>query len=127
MRTLLLLSFLSVAACAGSQRAAEPGEARIEVGESAVVSGMEVEFLSVVRDNRCPAGVECVQAGEAVVALSVDGRRVEARAVDPEVSDRFGVEAGDWTLHVASLVPAPSASGPATGTPTVTVVTRANR
>ncbi len=45
----------------------------VKVGESATIAGagLTVTFTSVVSDSRCPPGVQCIQAGNAVVAVTV--------------------------------------------------------
>ena len=43
----------------------------LQVGESVQLAGdgLQVGFDSVVSDSRCPKGVQCIRAGEAVVRL----------------------------------------------------------
>jgi len=45
----------------------------IQVGESVSVSGagLMVTFVSVVEDSRCPAGVQCIQAGNGAISVSM--------------------------------------------------------
>lgn len=44
-------------------------------GDAVLIDGQRLRFEAVVSDSRCPAGVDCVRAGEAVVAFSFVGRR----------------------------------------------------
>ena len=45
----------------------------LKVGESVSVTGagLSVTFTAVVSDSRCPAGVQCIQAGKAVITVTV--------------------------------------------------------
>ena len=65
-------------------------------------------FVRVVEDSRCPRGVQCVQAGRAVVAVRVlrDGAFAEEQVVvggGPVATDR-------GPLQLLSLEPYPDAS-----------------
>jgi hypothetical protein len=56
-------------------------------GETARAQDLRVEFLEVLSDNRCPANVTCVTAGDAVVLFelrtSTANAEVELHVVDP--------------------------------------------
>src|SRR5436309_11682340 len=43
----------------------------LDAGQSARITGsdLQLQFVRVESDSRCPAGVQCITAGEAVVAL----------------------------------------------------------
>ncbi len=45
----------------------------VKVGESVAVTGagLSVTFTSLVSDSRCPSGVQCIQAGNAVITVTV--------------------------------------------------------
>lgn len=57
-------------------------EFSLKPGESAMVESTDllVTFQKVVQDSRCPADAVCVQAGDAVVALTVGKAGVELRS-----------------------------------------------
>jgi hypothetical protein len=48
---------------------------QLEVGQTALLEaqGISVEFLEIVEDSRCPMGVECVWAGQALILVRVSG------------------------------------------------------
>lgn len=50
-----------------------PGSVTLKVGSGATIDGTPwtVQFDSVVSDSRCPIGVFCILAGEAVLALEL--------------------------------------------------------
>ena len=128
-RLLLLTAALFVSACS----AAEPDDVRagasldtaqIAEGETATVAGVEVTFVEVVSDSRCPDTAVCVWAGEARVGLLVgaDDRylRTQARVVGAERQPEAGVRVGDQLVFVTALTPAPTVE-PSSATPVVTV------
>ncbi|HEU0013799.1 MAG TPA: hypothetical protein VFQ45_08950 [Longimicrobium sp.] len=61
-----------------------PAEVRIPVGATRTVDGGElaISFARVSEDSRCPRGVQCVTAGNAVVALLLQERGAASQAVD---------------------------------------------
>jgi hypothetical protein len=59
----------------GSEFSLKPGESALVVSTDLVIT-----FLQVVNDSRCPADAVCIQAGDAVVALSVGNAGVELRS-----------------------------------------------
>lgn len=50
------------------------GEKVIKFAETATdeASGLKITFLAVVSDSRCPEGVDCFHAGNAVVRIKVN-------------------------------------------------------
>lgn len=72
MRHLLssLLSLVTLGACASAIAGeAKPERVELALGASAVAHGIELRFVRVVADSRCPEGVDCVWAGDAEVEL----------------------------------------------------------
>jgi hypothetical protein len=70
---------------------------------------IRIEFHGVSSDSRCPADVECVQAGDAVVQVSVmaDGRteELEFHTSSPEPARQ-----GDLIIELVRLTPERSSS-----------------
>jgi hypothetical protein len=67
---LLLLTFtiFPFTACSADNMQARLGqEFSLAVGQNAVISTekMEIEFVAVTADSRCPSGAQCIWAGEA--------------------------------------------------------------
>ena len=75
-----------------------PGTVMLKVGEGASIAGTPwtVRFDSVVSDSRCPLGVFCIQAGEALMALHLDNP-----AADPPRRDNpyFNLGAAPITVE----------------------------
>jgi hypothetical protein len=44
---------------------------KIKQGTEACKKGKQVKLVAIVSDNRCPQGVQCIQAGEAIVTVFV--------------------------------------------------------
>ena len=114
MRTLSLLALvLSLAACdSGGPADAEVSltdEARLGVGETAVVDGVAVRFDDVVEDSRCPDTAVCVWPGWAIVALTIDGQAYDLRVVDPDEETGAGAEVGGRLVFATDLTGGPFA------------------
>lgn len=84
-------------------------------GESASVSGtgLTVRFEGVMNDSRCPAGVLCITAGEAEIALTVRGAGRPADTLALRTAEgRNRAEVGEWTLSLTGLAPYPFSNRP---------------
>ncbi len=46
------------------------------VGQSAILDDLEIQFLAIQEDSRCPTDVDCFWAGNVVVVLQVKGVEV---------------------------------------------------
>ena len=53
----------------------------LNFGTSIAIDEVDIEFVEVLEDSRCPANVNCIQAGRAVVLVNVyaNGEFIEAR------------------------------------------------
>ena len=58
--------------------------ASLNYGASIAIDEVEVEFVKVLEDSRCPANVNCIQAGRAVVLVNVfaNGEFLEERKLE---------------------------------------------
>ena len=108
----LVLSLLS-AACAG--HSASPGRTplgqpfELRAGSSAAVEGgLQITFVRVPSDSRCPMDALCIRAGEALVALTVsqDGRNPARRELrtDGAASETTYL---DFSIKLIALAPYP--------------------
>ena len=86
----------------------------LRVGRSATVAGegLTVSFEGVPSDSRCPTGVQCVWAGNAVVqvVLSKDGKAFGAELhtnLDPKSVDYL-----NYNVALVSLAPYPTSTNP---------------
>jgi len=127
MRTLALLLALGLAACDTADAppypaSARSGEVTLAIGQSASLDGLAVTFEAVRTDSRCPATVECVWEGEAIVALTLGGAAHDVRVADPEARPEDGVEVGAVVVFAAALTPEPRADAPVDVPHSVTLV-----
>jgi hypothetical protein len=77
-----------------------PGTVRLKVGSGASIGGTPwtVIFDSVVSDSRCPVGAQCIQAGEALLALEL-----ASPLADPLPHDNPHVTLGTAPVTVEGL------------------------
>lgn len=45
--------------------------ASIKYGSTLAINEVDLEFIKVIEDSRCPSNVNCVQAGKAVVLVNI--------------------------------------------------------
>jgi hypothetical protein len=81
----------------------------LSVGESAEVGGRVVTLIDVREDSRCPSGVQCAWAGDAVVELRVEaGGEPAVLVLHTTLEPRSTVAAG-LRLTLLRLEPQPRA------------------
>jgi hypothetical protein len=99
------------AAASANVTLGQPFELR--VGRSATVAGegLTVSFQAVPSDSRCPTGVQCVWAGNAVVqvVLSKDGKAFGAELNTNQ--EPTSVDYLNYNVALVSLAPYPTANG----------------
>ena len=100
------------AAAAANATLDQPFELR--VGQTATVAGqgLTVSFEAVPSDSRCPTGVQCVWAGNAVVqvVLAKDGKAAGFELntnLEPKSANYL-----NYTIELVSLAPYPTAKNP---------------
>ena len=103
MRIWLSLVFLASVAMSPKDRA-ETLDSSFEmaVSERVVIPGhIALEFREVTQDSRCPRGVQCVHAGEAIVVLDVTLGVEAPTPVTFEVppSEGTSMRVGDYTTR----------------------------
>ena len=131
MNRLIAASLLGLAACAGGGNAAPPPAASVgpassgaqlsvtmgqifplHVGQAASVAGVSsvIRFRSVAHDSRCPAGTQCVQAGNAEVTfdVAVGGAAPTSVTLNTTAIPRE-TALGNGMLRLMSLSPTPLA------------------
>jgi hypothetical protein len=82
-----------------------------EVTEIAGAS-MRVRFHGVLADSRCPADVNCITAGDAVVRIDVMPPGGGLSTYDLHTADGRPVRVGDTTIALRELSPYPFVSRP---------------
>lgn len=85
------------------------GQETLAIGESCGVDKLQATFtfVEVVNDNRCPKYVNCIQAGEATLLVSVNGNQPQKVVLDadPRRTASVTVEGGSFVM--SNLMPYP--------------------
>jgi hypothetical protein len=114
-RALALLAAVLTVACLESPTAPDvvagkPFELR--PGATATLpDGITIKFERVTGDSRCPTDVNCVWAGEAILAISVSTGRGDAEKRELKTSPGGSTASlGDYTVSLTALTPYPRAT-----------------
>jgi hypothetical protein len=80
-------------------------------GHAAVFSGekIEVTFVDIESDSRCPNDVTCVWAGEIVVRLAI---RSDGRTQQVGIKENQSLAVDEYTVSVLQVLPARATSQP---------------
>ncbi|HEX2188860.1 MAG TPA: hypothetical protein VHG51_08185 [Longimicrobiaceae bacterium] len=127
------LSLMAAALAAACAVATEPGtggvdaDVQVRLGQQVTLDEgrLVVGFTEVPADSRCPVDVQCVQAGEATVALSVTaaGREPAVLTLRTTVG-KDAATYGAYRIELRSLLPQPRQAGGPAETPYVTLHVR---
>ena len=119
MRGAALLLLLAGAIAACSQTASAPtGPVNAQVvlapGETTDVSGaaIRLRFVGVTGDSRCPAGVLCIQGGDAIVRIDVLPETGGQATYELHTGNLQPVQHGSLTIALVDLSPYPFVSHP---------------
>ncbi|WP_017167335.1 hypothetical protein [Xanthomonas phaseoli] len=110
MRVKLLAALLviSLAGCATDGPVASlPIEGPVRLGEIAAVDGPKVRPDLVIEDSRCPADVQCIQAGRLIVRTTVLGG---GWSKEMDLTLGVPVPVADGMLTLVDATPVPIAS-----------------
>lgn len=98
------------------ERPVPPGETvEVKHGESTVYKNIEIIFLGVLEDSRCPTDVECLWAGNARLAFAfgtLPGGMAQRFELNTNSTFPQSVEYGDYVITLAQLQPEPISSVP---------------
>ena len=84
----------------------------LKVGGHERVGSLELTFTTVTEDSRCPEGVSCVWAGEAIVALQAEAGGTRAQlTLSTATGDRHAGGLGGYRITLEKLVPTPRQDG----------------
>lgn len=87
----------------------------LSVDESANLARHTIAFREIVEDSRCPRGVDCVWEGRVVVALEIDGERIELSNHEQDENHTYTLDNG--TLVLETVNPYPDAEDPSNEEP----------
>jgi len=82
-------------------------EIHLAPGKRAVLSqqGLEIEFVRVIEDSRCPSDTTCVWAGEVKVRLSI--RSSPGQATQHDIVAGQNASVGEYRVLVLRVQPEP--------------------
>lgn len=86
---------------------------KLMYGKTITVEDLEFKFVSVESDSRCPKGVQCIWAGEAIVLIDIfkNGNKIEQKRVvfspTSTLVNKLGNIFSSETLNVSSFNIAP--------------------
>ena len=105
---LILLLIVGVAA----SQAATGGRATLKINQQKTIAKTKLTIKLVsVEDSRCPANVQCIQAGEATVKIAVKNGKGARQTFD--IGTRPGretVEFAGYTIRLVDVAPHPAAN-----------------
>lgn len=108
-----LILALLVTAC--GQDTTEPGQQTVDVrlGSALTIPGdtTTVRFTDVTSDSRCPTGVQCVWAGEAVTVFTVGSTETYTLTLGADAQKASAIAHG-YTMKIVGLKPYPTSAGP---------------
>jgi hypothetical protein len=108
---LAAVALLAAAGCASAERPAAgspPGSITLALHQRGAVGGFEVMPLRVEEDSRCPADVQCIQAGTVRLAVRIAGRTPLRPVLTLAQPSRL--DSGSW-LTLCAVTPYPARPG----------------
>jgi hypothetical protein len=78
-------------------------------GQSSVVEEIDVRFIRVAADSRCPADVVCVSAGDAQVQIMVTSE-AQSREYELHTRDKSPVAHDGYAINLMKVEPYPYSS-----------------
>jgi len=66
-------------------------------------------FMEVVSDSRCPKGVDCIRAGEAIVRVALADGSEQTVEINADSKQRASFTVPDGSVQIMSLEPYPEA------------------
>lgn len=114
--SLVLASIFGMSLRPGGRREVKLGEEfKLGIGKSAAVKGegLEIEFVSVAEDSRCPQGVDCIWEGNAKLRLRL--KRARRPAAEIELNTNIEPQrcaALGYEIRLTNLSPYPKANQP---------------
>lgn len=102
-----MVGLAAVLAVAPEAKLGQPFE--LKPAESATIEGLRITFEGVGEDSRCPSGGQCVWAGDAAAAFSIQKPPAAAARRTLHTSGRFErrTDYGDFVVRLEDLKPYP--------------------
>jgi len=84
---------------------------RIDAGDTAISNDINITFLEVLEDSRCPKDVVCVWAGQAKVKVLISGPDIEEKELELIVGKKdynIIIDEEEFVLQAMGLTPYPT-------------------
>lgn len=78
-----------------------------KVGDVTTFGGITLEIIRVTNDSRCPSNVQCIQAGEATVAVKLSGGEADAETQLSSTGRIYPY--GGYSIKITDVTPKPIA------------------
>ena len=114
--TALLCAVAALAACTSGSPSEPTGPVNVQLvlapGQTSDVSGtgIQLRFVGVFGDSRCPADALCIQGGDAMVRVDVLPRSGASRTLELHTGNLQPVRSDDLTIALENLSPYPFSS-----------------
>lgn len=104
---------LLIFAAAWSVEARAGGEVTVKINRARAVSKtkLTIQFVSLLEDSRCPAGAQCIQAGEARIKIQIKNGKGARRTF--EIGTRANnqtVSFAGYAIRLVDVAPHPAAN-----------------
>lgn len=113
MKKALFALIISIVLAGGAfAQAADTVTVRAGKQSNARHSRLKIRFIEVTEDSRCPAGVNCVWAGNAHIKFEVANRAGGSKVLEANTSvGPKGDQFDGWAIELTSLTPLPTTTG----------------
>lgn len=106
-----LIASIFLLSLANTVPAAVPEAVTVRFGHEVKAAGgdLKIKFVRVLEDSRCPAGTNCIWAGNAKVKIQIAGKRgMKTFELNTNTGPK-GDSIEGWSIMLDSLTPAPQA------------------
>lgn len=107
---ILFLTFISVNVQIAQAQSKQTQKINIYKQKKFSASKLNVKFISLIEDSRCPEGVDCLWAGNAKIKIEIsNGRTKETFEINTNLGAK-GASFDGYAINLTSLTPAPKAN-----------------
>jgi hypothetical protein len=104
-KVIIGLLFVVLAAGAMPAFAKRSNDVQVQINKAVTSNGLNIEFVELVEDSRCPADVQCVWAGNAKIKVRVTKNgRPKVLELDM-MANGSGPNYGNYRLKLKALTP----------------------
>ncbi len=115
MRTLAVIASCCIAGCAWTPASpAADGTLKLAVSQRVTIedTGLTLAFRAVKEDSRCPRGAQCIQAGQATVAIDVSKPDGASQSLTLTLPRPATASCSGYAISLVALEPYPAVGHP---------------